>query len=237
MRSPPRWPAALVLFGSLLGLIFAVVSTLDYVNHLDRQLHALSCSFIPGVSAAEGADQGCKAAMYSPYSSLLRDRYWGGVPIALFAVGAFTFFAAFGSYLVMAGRAAPRRALRFIAATGITPALVSLGMAFIAATKLRHFCKTCTGMYIGSALLAVGALAGWWIDRKATPSFDLPDAGLDPTTADFAELTRPEGQATTAITWWAALGLFAGIPGLVYVESLPPFADHIKQFVVRSLSQ
>jgi uncharacterized membrane protein len=228
MRTPPRWPAVLVVIGSLLGLAFAVVSTLDYANHLDRQLHGLSCSFIPGVAAEKGADVGCKAAMYSPYSALFRDRYWGGVPISLFAVGAFSFFAGFGSYLVMAGAGAPRRALRFVAATGVTPALVSLGMAFISASQLGHFCKTCVGMYISSALLALGAIACWWTDRNTAPLPDLPDAGLDPTDSDFATVRRPQGQPVMLLTWLGALGLFSALPGLVYVESLPSFADHIK---------
>ena len=38
---------------------------------------------MPPEKAAENA---CKVAMYSPYAAILRDKYWGGVPIALFAV-------------------------------------------------------------------------------------------------------------------------------------------------------
>ena len=43
---------------ALLGLAFSGVSTKDYVNHLDRQIHDISCSFIPGVTATQGADTG-----------------------------------------------------------------------------------------------------------------------------------------------------------------------------------
>jgi hypothetical protein len=34
-----RAPAALALFASVLGLVFASYSTFDYAKHLDRRLH------------------------------------------------------------------------------------------------------------------------------------------------------------------------------------------------------
>jgi hypothetical protein len=43
------------------------------VAHLERQVHDLSGSVVPGLTAA-GADQGCRAAMYSAYSAVLRHR-------------------------------------------------------------------------------------------------------------------------------------------------------------------
>src|SRR5215467_11759174 len=104
----PRWPAALALAAALLGLTFAGLSSLDYIQHLDRQVHDVHCSYIPGLGAEQSPDNACRIAMYSPYSALFRDRFWGGVPISLFAVGAFGFFAAFTLYLLLAGRAAPR---------------------------------------------------------------------------------------------------------------------------------
>ena len=44
-------PAAIALVASVLGLIFASNSTLDYAAHLDRRLHNVHCSFIPGAAA------------------------------------------------------------------------------------------------------------------------------------------------------------------------------------------
>src|SRR5438045_1333720 len=109
-----RWIApALMTVGALGGLSFAWSSSLDYASHLDRRGHGLQCGFVPGVAAAAGADEGCRAAIYSPYAALLRDRLWGGLPISLFAVGAFSFFAAFALYLLIAGRGASRRAVGF----------------------------------------------------------------------------------------------------------------------------
>src|SRR5271156_3027730 len=110
-----RWPAALALVAALLGLTFGSLSSLDYIQHLDRQVHDVHCSYVPGLGAEQSPDNARPVAMYSPYAALFRDRYWGGVPISLFAVGAFGFFAAFAFYLLLAGRAAPRRALLFVA--------------------------------------------------------------------------------------------------------------------------
>src|SRR5215204_2097065 len=95
-----RFPAALALAGAVFGLVFAVYSTLDYAQHLDRRLHDVHCSFIPGAPATSEAEA-CRAAMYSPYSALFKDSLWGGVPISLFALGAFTFFAGFALYLLL----------------------------------------------------------------------------------------------------------------------------------------
>src|SRR3954469_10275198 len=146
-----RWPAPLALLGALLGLTFGALSSLDYIQHLDRQVHDVHCSFVPGLGAEQSPDNACRVAMYSPYAALFRDRFWGGVPISLFAVGAFGFFAAFAFYLLLGGRAAPRRALLFLAVFGATPLLVSILMGTLSALKLGHFCKTCVGIYASSA--------------------------------------------------------------------------------------
>ena len=66
----PRWPAGLALFASLLGLAFAISSTLDYASHLDRQIHDIHCSFIPGLGAEQAEGTGCRTAMYSPFAAL-----------------------------------------------------------------------------------------------------------------------------------------------------------------------
>src|SRR4051812_26979334 len=108
-----RWPAILALVASLLGLSFAASSSLDYAQHLDRQIHDIHCSFVPGLGAEQASDNACRVAMYSPFAALFRDQYWGGVPISLFAVGAFAFFTAFALYLLLAGTSAAKRASLF----------------------------------------------------------------------------------------------------------------------------
>src|SRR4051812_2854484 len=107
-----RISAIVALTASLLGLLFASYSTFDYSKHLDRRLHDIHCSIIPGAPVTDSADA-CRAAMYSPYSALFKESYWGGIPISLFAVGSFIFFAAFALYLVSAGEGAPRKAVGF----------------------------------------------------------------------------------------------------------------------------
>ena len=55
--------------GGLLGLIYSGYSTADFVAHLDRQLHPVNCSLLPGITATSQLDkeaEGCKVAMFSP---------------------------------------------------------------------------------------------------------------------------------------------------------------------------
>jgi uncharacterized membrane protein len=170
----PRWPAGLALFASLLGLAFAASSTLDYASHLDRQIHDIHCSFIPGLGAEQAADTGCRTAMYSPFAAVFRDSYWGGIPISLFAVGAFAFFAAFALYLLLARDNAPRRAPQFLFLAGVTPLLVSILMLIISVTRLGTFCKTCGGIYVSSALLAIAGVAALIYDLRAAKREAMP---------------------------------------------------------------
>src|SRR5580698_3820239 len=106
--------ALIVVAAAALGLVFATYSTYDYVEHLDRQMHAVHCSFIPGAPASADAENACKTALFSPYSAFFRETYWGGIPISLFAVGAFAFFVGFGTYLYAARDRVSRAALGFL---------------------------------------------------------------------------------------------------------------------------
>lgn len=250
----PRWPAALALFASLLGFAFGASSTFDYIQHLDRQVHDLHCSFIPGVGAAQGADAACRTAMYSPYSALFRDRFWGGLPISLFAMGAFAFFAAFALYMLLAGRSAPRRAAQFLFGAGITPLLVSALMLGISLTKLGAICKTCAGIYVASVLLAVAGIAALVYERRearmgalatpppAPPPPPAPLAGeagegvaAVPPTIPEAPLHaqapalrgRPSGSPLLFLGWLVALGAFSLTPALLYYSALPSYSSYM----------
>jgi uncharacterized membrane protein len=197
--SSSRFPAALALVGSLLGLLFASYSTMDYAEHLDRGLHDVHCSFIPGAPPT-GEAEACRAAMYSPYSALFRESMWGGVPISLFALGAFAFLGGFAVYLLLARERAPKIALVFFAGVGITPLLVSLVMFTISVTKLGHLCKTCVGIYISSLLLAIGAVSGLFTLKGEA---------------------RPRLGFLFPVAWLAALGLTTLVPAVVYAASVP----------------
>lgn len=198
-----RWPAAIALLGTVVGLVFALNSTLDYAQHLDRRLHDVHCSFIPGAPPTAEAES-CRAAMYSPYSAILKDAYWGGIPITLFALGSFAFFAGFALYLLIAGERAPKVAVGFFAGVSVTPSLVSLYMFFLSVTRLGVICQTCVGLYVSSFLVTAGGLLGLLTLRKASE-----------------EAPRPRLSWLFAMVWLATLGLFTLLPSAVYASRVP----------------
>jgi uncharacterized membrane protein len=198
--------AIVALAAAALGLVFAIYSTYDYAQHLDRQMHAVHCSFIPGAPAAT-EDNACKAALFSPYSAIFRGAYWGGIPISLFAIGAFSFFAAFAAYLLVARERAPRVAFLFLGIAGVGPLLASLVMFVISATKLHSFCKLCVGIYVSSLALAIAAVLAL---------------------RHFARLGKQEDEGpglpfVAPAAWLLALGAAPLLPALVYIGSLPDF--------------
>jgi 23S rRNA (cytosine1962-C5)-methyltransferase len=158
MRRSRPW-LLVVLIGAVVGVVFAGVSTYDFVQHLDRQVHNLHCSFIPGVS--HSGESGCQIAMMSPYSSVLRSRIWGGVPIALPALSVFAFLVFYALDLALTRRKADPRATGFLALATVLPALASLVMLLISLTQLGTTCKLCVCIYVASALCLVGGVALW----------------------------------------------------------------------------
>src|ERR1041384_4309387 len=124
MRRQP-W-LLLVLVGATVGLVFAAVSTYDFVQHLDRQVHSLHCSFIPGVT--HSGESGCQVAMMSPYSSVFRTSVWGGVPIALPAMSVFAFLLFYALDLMMSRRKDDPRATGLLALATVLPAATSAGV-------------------------------------------------------------------------------------------------------------
>jgi uncharacterized membrane protein len=217
--------AILALAASVLGLVFAAYSTFDYAQHLDRQIHAIHCSFIPGASATSDAENPCKAALFSPYSALFRESYWGGVPISLFAVGAFSFFIGFALYLLVAQDRAPRKAFLFLGLVGVTPLLASMVMFFISLTRLNAFCKVCVGIYFSSALLAGAAVLALIHYLRTGRSATTPGSAVDPRgpTELAGSAPHPEGSVLVTVAWLAALGACAVLPATVYTSALPDY--------------
>jgi uncharacterized membrane protein len=253
--SRPRAPAVLGIVAASLGLFFAAFSTHDYAQNLDRQLHTPHCSFVPGLVASDEA-KGCLAAMYSPYSSLFREKYWGGIPISLFAVGAYAFFLALAVYVLTAGNAGSKRAWQAFGLTALTPLFPSAVMFFITITKLHEFCKLCVGMYTASALLAV---AGVWALKASAgakgpdatdtlrdpippfasastsqvpPGYPAPAYAVDtlpvPAPAPFPGWAPiPTGGFAIIPSLFVLLGLFALAPAYIYVSSLPDYKTYL----------
>jgi uncharacterized membrane protein len=153
--------------GALWGLVFAGISTLDYASHLDRGLHDLHCSFIPGAEASL-ASEGCRTALNSPYSALFKESLWGGIPISLFGLGCFCFLLGYALTLALSPQRTSRAGGLLYAALAISPLIVSVVMFSISWFELGSICKTCAGIYLGSAALgvsAIGVLASTWSER------------------------------------------------------------------------
>jgi uncharacterized membrane protein len=200
-----RVPAVVALIGCVLGLIFASNSSLDYAEHLDRRLHDIHCSYVPGTSTTSEAES-CRAAMYSSYGAVMRESFWGGLPVSLFALGAYSFFAAFAAYLLVAAARAPAKAVGFFAVVSLTPLLVSIFMLAVAVLELGELCKTCIGLYIASGFLAAGGLLGLGTLKKS-PFGDTA--------------SRPVASTAFIFVWLAALGIITIIPAAVYAAAVP----------------
>lgn len=210
--------------------MFAGLSTLDYSKHLDRQVHGIHCSFIPGMPADESGANACRAAMYSPYSAIFRDKYWGGVPISLFAVGAFAFFTAYALYLLLAGTNAPKRAAQFFGPISLTPLVASGVMFTISAVKLGQFCKTCVGIYGASILLAIGGIGFLLEARRKGPvvvAADKPEGDAAQVTEAPAAKAMSLGPIWLIPAWLVVLGIFSVTPALLYVSALPAYSSYI----------
>ncbi len=135
---------------ALAGALFSGQSTWDFMQHLDRQVHGIHCSFIPG-AAAEIGESGCRAVMLSPYSSFFRASTWGGIPVSLWALAVFAYLL-FKSGQLAVRQSFTRREGIFLAAAWALPALMSLIYGWLALSKVEATCKVCVGMYVTSAL-------------------------------------------------------------------------------------
>ncbi len=209
-----RIPAAIALLGCFLGLLFSAYSSLDYAEHLDRALHDIHCSYVPGASPTAEAEA-CRAAMYSAYGAVFREALWGGVPVGLFSLGAFSFFAGFALYLLIAGDRASTRAVQFFALLGVTPLIVSVMMFVVSLLELGTVCKTCVGIYIASILLAGGALAGLATLRHGPEALGRPP--------------RPRGATPWIVAWLVGLGATTAVPSLVYASGAPDHSQFLTQ--------
>src|SRR5688572_28800843 len=150
-----RTPLIIVAVAALLGCIFAAVSTSDFMQHLDRQVHAVHCSFIPGAGREMG-ESGCKAVMMSPYSSWLRESVWGGVPVSLLALAVFAYLFARAAGLVWRGKPSHSET-RFLLVATLLPVLMTIIYAFLSLSKVGQTCKVCVGIYFSSAAVFIGA--------------------------------------------------------------------------------
>ncbi len=167
-----RMPLMVMLVGSIFGAVFSAISTSDFISHLDRQVHSIHCSFIPGASAELG-ESGCRTVMMSPYSSLFRESLWGGMPIALLAVAVFAYLVMHAGRLLLSGKSLTKHDSLYLLAAAALPALMSCVYAYIAMVKIGAVCKLCVGVYVSSAVIVVGAVLAH-LKAAAAPSSELP---------------------------------------------------------------
>jgi uncharacterized membrane protein len=209
---------AVAALGALLGLIYSGYSTADFVSHLDRQFdHPINCTLLPGLAGPSSLDQaeGCKVAMFSPFSSFWRDQYWGGVPWSLFAMGLFGFALAVSVWGIASRRGHRLLPGLFLLLAGVVAAGASLVFFWVAATKLHNFCTTCIGTYISSAILLIGAALAFLTgrsDRRAQPEAEPPSTG--------ALLI---GAAVLSLE----MGLAAFLPVVVYTSTVPDYTKYV----------
>lgn len=142
---------------SLAGAVFSAVSTRDFISHLDRQVHSIHCSFIPGAGAQLG-ESGCRTVMLSPYSSLFRTSMWGGLPISLLAFAVFAYLVYRSAELAVRDRVTKKDTPFLIAAT-LLPVGMSAIYGYISAVAIDAVCKLCVGVYVSSGLALVLAIA------------------------------------------------------------------------------
>jgi uncharacterized membrane protein len=203
----PRPWLIVVIVGAVVGALFAGIATYDFVQHLDRQVHSIHCSFVPGGGGTLGPS-GCQTALMSPYSSMFRSLIWGGIPISLAALSVFAFIAFFAADLALSRRQRDVRATAFLALACALPALASIVMLTISLTKLHTACTQCIAIYISSAACLVGSIVTW---RQAVKN-------------------REEVQATTNqfLAGAFSLGvLFVAAPIALYVMMAPDHARFV----------
>jgi uncharacterized membrane protein len=146
---------ALAVF-ALAGVVFSAVSTYDYAAFLDRQVHAITCSFVPGIGAPDTTgSSGCHAVLMSPYSAVFRTWTWGGLPIALPALAVFVFLLFRAVDLLVRGRTGDADEARFTVAATLLPLVVSVVYFLISILRVGAVCKLCVGTYLAS----IGAFA------------------------------------------------------------------------------
>ncbi len=213
----------IVAVAAILGFVFAAFSTHDFVAHLDRQVHGINCSFLPGITAADASGaSGCHTTMMSPYSSVFRQTIWGGLPISLPAMSVFAFLAFAAIALILAKRQADPNATGFLLAGTLLPVAASLAMGYLSLVKLGAACKMCIAIYAASAVVFVFALL-LFIRAVRSAKAGVPAGSAERT---VAESPPPISFAVLAIAF--AVGVaFVLVPAVVYAAAVPDFSRYV----------
>ncbi|MBI4819084.1 MAG: thioredoxin domain-containing protein [Deltaproteobacteria bacterium] len=147
---------ALAGLASLAGAFFSGVSTADFVAHLDRQVHQIHCSLVPGAAPQLG-ESGCRTIMLSPYSSWFRDSLWGGLPLSLMALAVFVYLVFRAVDFGLTSDVTRKHTAFFMAAHGL-PVVMSAIYFYISSTEIGAVCKMCVGVYVASVFGLIGSV-------------------------------------------------------------------------------
>jgi uncharacterized membrane protein len=209
----------IVLLASIVGFAFSAVSAHDSVAHLDRQVHGIHCSYLPGLDQVDATgSSGCYATLMSPYSAVLRESVWGGVPVAIPSMSVFAFLFFWAAWMLIAGKQYDQKAAGFLFAGTCLPFLTSIIMAYVSLVTLGAACKLCMGIYVASTAAFVGGAVAFYFAR--TP--------LQPTDPKVPISARLPGLSWGALAAGFALGtLFVAVPFVTYTAVAPDFSSFI----------
>lgn len=219
----------IIVLASIAGFAFAAVSTADFVAHLDRQVHGIHCSFLPGLSEADQTgESGCHATMMSPYSSVFREAVWGGIPIALPAMAVFAFIAFLSSWLAINGHARQKQATGFLLLSTLVPLGASVVMGYLSFAELDAACKMCIGIYAASGIIFLAALTQFILSEAtvALPATGRTADGDGPRPGSVAEGTAPLPISTMAMAFVTGL-VFVLVPVAAYAARAPDFSNYV----------
>jgi uncharacterized membrane protein len=216
----PRPFTLLFVVAAAAGLFFTGFATFDFVEHLDRQVHGIHCSFIPGLAAPDvSGSSGCHVTLMSPYSSVFRAALWGGLPISLPGMAVFAFLLFRGLDLWFNRREDERGATLFLAAAAVLPVLTSLVLGYISLVELDATCKLCVGTYVSSFAALAGALGAW---RSAGVPRLGEELGL---VGEVMPEEQGSGMAGHLLSFGQGVG-FVAVPTLLYLVSAPDFSGY-----------
>ena len=209
------FPFAALFCFAIVGVIFSGISTYDFIAHLDRQMHAISCSFVPGLEPLDlvGAS-GCFAAMMSPYSSIMREAIWGGIPIALPSLSVFAYLAYMSVDMIALKKGQDPAETGYAIAASLLPLVTSIVYYWISIKYVGAVCKLCVGVYFASAGVFISAIVAHIFAMKIeAKQYISADNGKSP--------------FTRYLLYFFEGVLFVAIPIVLYVAFKPQFSEAI----------
>jgi uncharacterized membrane protein len=211
------------LLAALGGFFFSAYATADFIQHLDRQVHGLHCSFIPGASTPDiSGTSGCHVTLMSSWSSVFRQSVWGGIPISMASMSVFAYLLYRGLDLLLNKREKEPGTTLYLVAASLLPVLASLVMGYISMVELDAFCKLCIGTYISSFGVFIGALGIWRGALSVDPDVDPSLSGGE------GELSESSDQTLSGHIGSFALGVvFVVLPMLMYTGLMPDYEKYI----------